>query len=88
MKNTITIKMAGVASLILMFVSNSGHPVIKPGARVKNKTTASKNRKATLFSCDVTGPNSLYRLSIIARATFSPSSPISDSLASGLFGLN
>uniref|UniRef100_A0A2M4DMX8 Putative secreted protein n=1 Tax=Anopheles darlingi TaxID=43151 RepID=A0A2M4DMX8_ANODA len=59
MKSTITMNIAGVASLILTLCRMSAQPVMKPGSRVKNNTTATINRKATLFSCDVIGPSSL-----------------------------
>uniref|UniRef100_A0A2M4B1E9 Putative secreted protein n=1 Tax=Anopheles triannulatus TaxID=58253 RepID=A0A2M4B1E9_9DIPT len=59
MKSTITMNIAGVASLILTSFRMSAQPVMKPGSRVKNNTTATTNRKATLFSCDDIGPSSL-----------------------------
>lgn len=82
MNSAMTTKMAGVASLIFVFVNNSAQPVMKPGARVKNRTTDRMNKKATHFSCGVIGPNSLYLPSITDRATRSPSGLSWDSLAS------
>lgn len=82
MNKTMTMKMAGVPSLILVFVKSSAHPVMKPGARKKNKITERMKRKATHFSWAVIGPNSLYLFSMTDLATRSPSGLNWDSLAS------